>query len=118
MATICGGPPAQPATFKIWAAEAGQRVVHASVHLHGGVGVDRDYPLGRLFLAAKQLELQLGGTTAQLRQLGRLIAANAFRPPPGGSGPGVFVASLNEAPRARFGIVTDVSTGATGRDGV
>ncbi len=62
---------------KIWAAEAGQRVVHAAVHLHGGVGVDRDYPLGRLFLAAKQLELQLGGTTAQLRQLGRLIAANA-----------------------------------------
>ena len=65
------------AAAKIWAAEAGQRVVHASVHLHGGVGVDRDYPLGRLFLAAKQLELQLGGTTAQLRQLGRLIAANA-----------------------------------------
>jgi alkylation response protein AidB-like acyl-CoA dehydrogenase len=65
------------AAAKIWAAEAGQRVVHAAVHLHGGVGVDRDYPLGRLFLAAKQLELQLGGTTAQLRQLGRLIAANA-----------------------------------------
>ncbi len=65
------------AAAKFWAAEAGQRVVHAATHLHGGVGVDRDYPLPRLFLAAKQLELQLGGSTAQLRQLGRLIAASA-----------------------------------------
>ena len=45
------------AVAKFWAAEGGTRVVHAAQHLHGGVGVDRDYPLHRYFLWAKQLEL-------------------------------------------------------------
>lgn len=66
---------AEVATAKFWAAWGGQRVVHTAQHLHGGVGVDRDYPLHRYFLAAKELELQLGGTTQQLLSLGRLIAA-------------------------------------------
>ena len=65
------------AVAKYWAAYGGQRVVHAAVHLHGGVGVDRDYPLHRFFLAAKQIELQLGGATPSLLRLGRSIAANA-----------------------------------------
>lgn len=64
------------ASAKFWAAWGGQRVVHAAQHLHGGVGVDRDYPLHRCFLQAKELELQLGGTTRQLLQLGELLAAN------------------------------------------
>lgn len=63
------------ASAKFWAAWGGQRVVHAAQHLHGGVGVDRDYPLHRCFLHAKELELQLGGTTRQLLRLGELIAA-------------------------------------------
>lgn len=63
------------ATAKFWAAEGGQRIVHAAQHVHGGVGVDRDYPLHRYFLAAKQIELQLGGASRQLRDLGALIAA-------------------------------------------
>jgi alkylation response protein AidB-like acyl-CoA dehydrogenase len=62
------------AVAKFWAAEAGQRVVHAATHLHGGVGVDRTYPLHRCFLWAKQLELSLGGATASLARLGRLLA--------------------------------------------
>ncbi len=62
------------AVAKFWAAWGGQRVVHAAQHLHGGVGVDRDYPLHRSFLLAKELELQLGGATPQLSELGRLIA--------------------------------------------
>jgi len=66
---------AEVATAKFWAADAGQRVVHTAQHLHGGVGVDRDYPLHRCFLAAKEIELQLGGTTQQLLSLGQLIAA-------------------------------------------
>lgn len=71
------GMPAstEVASAKYWAAFGGQRVVHTAQHLHGGVGVDRDYPLHRCFLAAKQLELQLGGTTRQLLSLGKLIAA-------------------------------------------
>ena len=55
-------------------AGAGQRVVHTAEHLHGGIGVGRDYPLHRYFRYAKQLELALGGATAQLRSLGRLLA--------------------------------------------
>jgi alkylation response protein AidB-like acyl-CoA dehydrogenase len=65
----------QVAIAKFWAAEGGQRVVHAAQHLHGGVGVDRSYPLHRYFLAAKQLELTLGGATTSLVRLGALIAA-------------------------------------------
>jgi len=62
-------------TAKFWAAWGGQRVVHAGQHLHGGTGVDRDYPLHRFFLQAKELELQLGGTTRHLLDLGRRLAA-------------------------------------------
>lgn len=68
---------AEVATAKFWVAEAGQRVVHTAQHLHGGVGVDRDYPLHRYFLAAKELELGMGGTTRQLLELGALIAAGS-----------------------------------------
>jgi 3-oxocholest-4-en-26-oyl-CoA dehydrogenase beta subunit len=62
------------AVAKYWAAAGGQRVVHAAQHLHGGVGVDRDYPLHRYFLLAKQLELTLGGANRQLAALGKLLA--------------------------------------------
>ncbi|MHB1138004.1 MAG: acyl-CoA dehydrogenase family protein [Microthrixaceae bacterium] len=62
------------AVAKFFAAEAGQRVVHAAQHLHGGMGVDRDYPLHRYFLLAKQLELFLGGASRQLLRLGALLA--------------------------------------------
>lgn len=65
----------QVAIAKFWAAEGGQRVVHAAQHIHGGVGVDRSYPLHRYFLAAKQLELTLGGATASLVNLGAMMAA-------------------------------------------
>jgi alkylation response protein AidB-like acyl-CoA dehydrogenase len=65
---------AEVAVAKFWAAEGGQRVVHAAQHLHGGIGVDRDYPLHRYFLWAKHIELTLGGATAQLLRLGSLLA--------------------------------------------
>lgn len=57
-------------TAKFWAAEGGQRVVHAAQHLHGGIGVDLDYPVHRYFRWAKVLELLLGGATPSLRRLG------------------------------------------------
>ena len=60
-----------------WASEAGFRVVHAATHLHGGVGVDRDYPLHRYFLMARQLELTLGNSEEQLKILGDLLAENS-----------------------------------------
>jgi acyl-CoA dehydrogenase len=74
---LSAGMPAarEVAVAKYWAAAGGQRVVHAASHLHGGVGVDRDYPLHRYFLLAKQLELSLGGARRQLVRLGGLLAA-------------------------------------------
>jgi alkylation response protein AidB-like acyl-CoA dehydrogenase len=76
---IDAGLPAEAAvaTAKFWAAEGGSRVVRAAQHLHGGVGVDREYPLHRYYVYARQLELSLGGATTQLRRLGRLIASGA-----------------------------------------
>ncbi len=67
----------QVAVAKYWASEGGQRVVHTAQHLHGGVGVDREYPVHRYFLYAKQLELTLGGTTPQLLKVGRILAAES-----------------------------------------
>ncbi|MFC3451709.1 acyl-CoA dehydrogenase family protein [Amycolatopsis speibonae] len=63
------------ATAKFWAAEAGHRVAHTAVHVHGGVGIDVDHTLHRYFVAAKRLEFTLGGATAQLSGLGDLLAA-------------------------------------------
>jgi len=74
---IAEGLPADKeiAVAKFWAADGGQRVVHAAVHLHGGVGVDREYPLHRFFLNTKHIELTLGGATDQLLTLGAALAA-------------------------------------------
>jgi alkylation response protein AidB-like acyl-CoA dehydrogenase len=73
---IDAGVPAaaQVDAAKYWAAQGGQDVLLAAHHLHGGVGVDRDYPLYRYFLLAKQLELDLGSETPTLVHLGALIA--------------------------------------------
>jgi len=62
------------ATAKFWAADAGHRVAHTAVHVHGGVGIDLDYPLHRYFTAAKQNEFALGGATTQLRRIGAALA--------------------------------------------
>lgn len=56
----CSPGRAEVATAGFWAAEAGHRVLHTAVHVHGGVGLDLDYPLHRYFLAAKRHEFQLG----------------------------------------------------------
>jgi len=70
------GKPAaeQVATAKYWASEHGSQVLYAAQHLHGGAGVDRDYPLHRCFLWGKQIELSLGSTMPSLVRLGKLIA--------------------------------------------
>jgi 3-oxocholest-4-en-26-oyl-CoA dehydrogenase beta subunit len=62
------------ATAKFWAADAGHRVAHTAVHVHGGVGIDTDHPLHRYFVAAKRLEFALGGATTQLRRIGTVLA--------------------------------------------
>ncbi|HEV7579740.1 MAG TPA: acyl-CoA dehydrogenase family protein [Mycobacterium sp.] len=62
------------ASAAFWAADAGHRVAHTIVHVHGGVGVDTDHPAHRYFLAAKEIEFALGGATGQLRRIGRELA--------------------------------------------
>jgi alkylation response protein AidB-like acyl-CoA dehydrogenase len=59
---------------KFWAADAGSRIATATQHLHGGMGVDLDYPIHRYFLWAKALELEQGGASPQLARLGRELA--------------------------------------------
>jgi 3-oxocholest-4-en-26-oyl-CoA dehydrogenase beta subunit len=60
------------------AAERGQRTVHATQHLHGGIGADVMYPIHRYFLWGKQLELLLGGPSLHLARIGQRIAARAL----------------------------------------
>jgi alkylation response protein AidB-like acyl-CoA dehydrogenase len=59
---------------KWWASDAGQRVVHTTQHLHGGLGADVDYPIHRYFLWGKQIEDTLGGASATLARLGTSLA--------------------------------------------
>ncbi|HVU60622.1 MAG TPA: acyl-CoA dehydrogenase family protein [Mycobacteriales bacterium] len=63
------------AIAKYWAGDGGMRVVHACQHLHGGIGVDLDYPLHRYFIWCKQIEHELGTPTRQLLSLGAMLAA-------------------------------------------
>jgi 3-oxocholest-4-en-26-oyl-CoA dehydrogenase beta subunit len=71
-ADVTAGPAI--ATAKFWAADAGHRVAHTAVHVHGGMGIATSYPLHRYFTAAKHNEFALGGATAQLRRLGAALA--------------------------------------------
>jgi 3-oxocholest-4-en-26-oyl-CoA dehydrogenase beta subunit len=74
-----GRDAADAARVAKWqAAERGQRTVHATQHLHGGMGADVTYPIHRYFLWGKQIELMLGGPSAQLARLGAEIAERAL----------------------------------------
>jgi acyl-CoA dehydrogenase len=58
-----------------WVTEGGQRVVHAAQHLHGGIGMDTDYPIHRYFRWAKVLEALAGGTHGALARIGASLAS-------------------------------------------
>jgi len=62
------------AVAKFWAADGGQRVGYAAQHLHGGIGIDVDYPLHRYYLWAKQIELTLGSAPVELARIGAMLA--------------------------------------------
>lgn len=71
------GQPATEAVLmaKIWCGDVAHRVSQASQHCHGGTGVDRDYPLFRYCLWARQLELSMGSSARLTGELGRSICA-------------------------------------------
>jgi acyl-CoA dehydrogenase len=66
---------AEIATAKFWASDAGHRIAHTAVHVHGGMGIDLDYHLNRYFVAAKRIEFALGAATEQLLAIGGALAA-------------------------------------------
>ncbi|WP_310963615.1 acyl-CoA dehydrogenase family protein [Nocardioides terrisoli] len=64
------------AAARMWAADAGHRLAHTAVHVHGGVGIDLDGETHRYFTAAKCSEFLLGGSTAAARRIGAELAAS------------------------------------------
>ena len=62
------------AVAKYWAGEGGHFATYAAQHLHGGIGLDVDYPLHRYFLWSKQIELSLGSSVQHLARLGAAMA--------------------------------------------
>ena len=73
---LAEGLPAgvEVATAKLWAADAGHRLAHTAVHVHGGVGIDLDGVTHRYFTAAKRFEAAYGGATEQALLIGRVLA--------------------------------------------
>jgi alkylation response protein AidB-like acyl-CoA dehydrogenase len=74
---IARGEPADEAVAiaRFWAAEGGHHTTYACIHLHGGMGVDVDYPVHRYYLWARQIELTLGSANRQLAELGAALAS-------------------------------------------
>lgn len=66
---------AEVAVAKLWAADAGHRLAHTTVHVHGGVGIDLDGDAHRYFTAAKRFEFLFGGATDQALTIGRTLAS-------------------------------------------
>lgn len=59
---------------KIWAGDTGHRVSYATQHVHGGTGIDRDYPLWRYCLWLRQNEMTLGCSAEHVAELGLRLA--------------------------------------------
>lgn len=72
---IAAGEDAETAVLvaKWWSDEGGLNVVHRVQHLHGGIGVDVDYPVHRHFLWGKQISGTLGGASFDLARLGAAL---------------------------------------------
>lgn len=62
------------AVAKLWAADAGHRLAHTTVHVHGGVGIDLDGEAHRYFTTGKRFEFLYGGATDQALLIGRSFA--------------------------------------------
>jgi alkylation response protein AidB-like acyl-CoA dehydrogenase len=63
------------AVAKLWAADAGHKLAHTTVHVHGGVGIDLDGEAHRYFTSAKRFEFVWGSATEQALNIGRTFAA-------------------------------------------
>lgn len=64
---------------KWFGSEGAHFVAHGAQHMHGGIGVDVDYPLHRYTLWNKHLEVTLGAANQQLRAIGAELAGPGNR---------------------------------------
>ena len=72
-----GRPAGEASTIaKMWCGDVTHRVSQSAQHCHGGTGVDRDYPLHRYCLLARQIELSVGNSAQLTARLGQAIAAS------------------------------------------
>jgi len=73
---LSSGLPAtrELAIAKFWASEGGHRACYAAQHMHGGIGVDTDYPLHHFYLLSRQIELTFGAAHEQLAKIGGMLA--------------------------------------------
>lgn len=72
-AGVPSGSIAPVATW--WANQCAHRVAHTAMHLHGGIGADTSYPIHRVLLMSRALELELGGAHRALARIGERLAA-------------------------------------------
>lgn len=73
---LSAGQPATEAVAiaKVWCGDVCHRISQAAQHVHGGIGVDRDYPLHRYCLMAREIELSSGSSARLLEEVGAQIA--------------------------------------------
>ena len=61
---------------KIWAGNACHKISYSAKHLHGGMGVDKDYVLWKYCLLAKECELINGSDSQNIDRLGVNLTTN------------------------------------------
>jgi alkylation response protein AidB-like acyl-CoA dehydrogenase len=61
----------------IWLGDALHNISHTTQHVHGGMGVDRDYGLFRYCTAARALELRYHSSSQAKSELGKIIGSGA-----------------------------------------
>ncbi len=66
--------PLEVSVAKVWACDGGAFVTYAAQHLHGGIGLDNDYPLHRSYLWARHIELTLGSASRHIERIGDILA--------------------------------------------
>ena len=66
----------QALVSKIWAGNACHKISYSAQHMHGGMGVDKDYVLWRYCLLAKECELINGSSSQNIDRLGENLTTN------------------------------------------
>jgi acyl-CoA dehydrogenase len=68
---------AEVLTAAWWTGEGGHQILHATQHLHGGMGSDIAYPVHRYFIRGKQIGDMVGAPSPTAAALGDVLAARA-----------------------------------------